>query len=167
VRTSKRVRESGEWLENYVWGELLVPEDECIILPFQMKLLHDKVVKLGGYECNAPTHFTAKVPETYHVFSQDSEGKFILGFLDIFHMFNLNFIGPSLVRLWVLYQAKENRRLNSNMCAVIDPFYMHKDNALLEVGRKSVIECLIAAMVSHKEISYLLIPYLLIPYHQW
>jgi hypothetical protein len=156
------VRESGEWLENYVRGEILVPEDEYRILPFQMKLLHDKVVKLGGYECNAPTHFTANVPEAYHFFSLDSTGKFTLGFLDIFHMFNLNFIGPSLVRLWVLYQAKENRRLNSNMCAVIYPFHMHEDNAVSEVGRKSVIKCLIAAMVSHKEI-----PYLLIPYHQW
>jgi hypothetical protein len=34
VRASKGVRESGEWLENYVQGELLVPEDEYIILPF-------------------------------------------------------------------------------------------------------------------------------------
>jgi hypothetical protein len=135
----KGVRESGEWLENYIWGELLVPENEYRILAFQMKLLHDKVVKLGGYECNAPTHFTAKVPEAYHFFSQDSKEKFTLGFLDIFHMFNLNFIGPSL---WVLYQAKENRWLNSNMCAVIDPFHMHEDNTLSEIGRKSVIECL-------------------------
>jgi hypothetical protein len=139
-----------------------VPEDEYRILPFQMKLLHDKVVKLGGCECNAPTHFTTKVPEAYHFFSQDSAGKFTLGFLDIFHMFNLNFIVPSLVGLWALYQAKENRWMNSNMCAVLDPFHMHEDNALSEVGRKSMIECLIAAMVSHKEI-----PYLLIPYRQW
>jgi hypothetical protein len=122
-------------------------------------LLHDKVVKLGGYECNAPTHSKAMVPKAYHLFSQDSAGKFTLGFLDIFHMFNLNFIGPSLVRLWELYQAKENRRLNINMCAVIDPFHIYKDNSLSEVGRKSMIECLIAAMVSHKEISYLIIPY--------
>jgi hypothetical protein len=126
----KGVRESGEWLENYVWGELLVPEDEYIIPSFQMKLLHDKAVKLGGYECNAPTHFSDKVPEAYHFFSQDSTGKFTLGFLDIFHMFNLNFIGPSLVRLWALCQANENRQLNSNMCVVIDPFHMHEDNAL-------------------------------------
>jgi hypothetical protein len=127
-----------------------------------MMLLHDKVVNLRGCECNAPTHFTTKVPEAYHFFSQDSAGKFTLGFLDIFHMFNLNFIGSSLVRLWALYQAKENRRLNSNMRAVIDPCHMHEDNAFSEVGRKSVIECLIAAMVTHKEI-----PYLLIPYRQW
>jgi hypothetical protein len=45
------------------------------------------------------------------------------------------------------------------MCAVIDPFHMHEDNALSEAGRKSVIECLIAVMVSHKEIPYILIPY--------
>jgi hypothetical protein len=56
-----------------------VPKDEYRILTFQMKLLDDKVVKLGGYECNAPTHFIAKVPEAYHIFSQDSAGKFTLG----------------------------------------------------------------------------------------
>jgi hypothetical protein len=36
--TLKGVRGSGECVENFVWGELLVPEDEYRILPFQMKL---------------------------------------------------------------------------------------------------------------------------------
>jgi hypothetical protein len=78
----KGVRESGEWLENFVRGEL--PEEEYIMIPFQMKHLHDKVIKLGGYECNTPIHFTTKVLEAYYFFSQDSAGKFTLGFLDIF-----------------------------------------------------------------------------------
>jgi hypothetical protein len=124
-----------------------VPEDEYRILPFQMKLLHDKVIKLGGYECNAPTHFTAKVLDAYHFFSQDSAGKFTV-IPRYFPHVQPRFYQPSLVRLWPLYQAKENRQLNSNRCAVIDPFHMHEDNALSEVGRKSVIECLIATMVS-------------------
>jgi hypothetical protein len=116
--------------------------DEYEVLPFDMKLLHDKFISLG-----------------YNFVTEGSVGEFTLRFMEIFRMYNLSLIGPSLVRLWALYLAKENRWLNNHICVVIDPFHMHENNAHSLAGRKSMTECLITAMASHKEISYLLVTF--------
>jgi hypothetical protein len=83
-------------------------------------------------------------------------------FVDIWNIFNLSLNSPSMVRLWALYLAKENRRLNKCICAVMDPFHMYEDNSRSSEGRKNMVDCLVAAMVSHTET-----PYLLVPYRQW
>jgi hypothetical protein len=83
-------------------------------------------------------------------------------FVDIWNIFNLCLISPSMVRLWALYLAKENRRLNKHICAVMDPFHMYEDNSYSPAGRKNMEDCLVTAMVSHTET-----PYLLVPYQQW
>ena len=127
-----------------------------------MRLLHDKVVNLGSYEDNAPTYFHAKMPEGYHFLTKNPEGKFIIRFIDIYRIFVLGPISVSLVRLWALYQAKENSQLKDHICAVVDPFHMHEANSYSVAGIKSITDCLITAMVSHKEI-----PYLLVPFHKW
>ena len=156
-------RKGGEWLPFYVRGQRLIPVDEYEVLPFDMKLLHDKVVSLGSYESNAPSpHFTAKVPVGYNFVTEGSVGELTLQFVEIFRLFNLSLISPSLVRLWVLYLAQENRRLNNHICVVIGPFHMHENNAHSLTGRKSMTECLITTMESHKEI-----PYLLLTFRTW
>jgi hypothetical protein len=75
---------------------------------------------------------------------------------------NLSLIGPSMVRLWALYLAKENRQLNKRIYAVMDPFHMYNDNSHSQECRKNMVDCFVAAMVSHTET-----PYLLVPYRQW
>jgi hypothetical protein len=84
----------------------LVPEDEYGLLPFQTTILHDKVVKLKGYECNPTKNFTCKVPKDYHFLTEDYARKFTMGFPKMWHVFNVNSTDLSLVRLWALYQAK-------------------------------------------------------------
>ena len=123
-----------------------------------MRLLHDKVVKLGRYEWNDLPHFIAKVTEGYHFLTKNSEGKLIIRFVDIYRIFELEMLSLSLVRLWMMYQAKENSQLKDHICAAVDPFHMHEDNSYSVAGRKSITECLITTMLSHKEIPYLLVP---------
>jgi hypothetical protein len=61
-------RETGQWKSYYEPGDCLVPEDEYGLLPFQMKVLHDKLVHLGfgGYGTHAVGYFIGKVPENHH-----------------------------------------------------------------------------------------------------
>lgn len=157
----KGEKERGDWLSFYCRGERLVPVDDYEVLPFEMKLLHDKVVSLGNYrKRNAPKQFIVKVPVGYHFVTEGSAGKFALRFEDIFHLFHMIIISPSLVRLWALYLAKENRRLNNHICAVIDPFHLHENNGRhMPSRRKIIIDFLVNAMVSHKEIPYLLVTF--------
>jgi hypothetical protein len=77
----------------------------------------------------------------------------------MWNIFSLSLISLSMVRLWALYLAKENRRLNKRICAVMDPFYMYEDNSHSPEGRKNMVDSLVAAMVSHTETPYLLVPY--------
>ena len=129
------------------------------LLPFQMKLLHDRVRKLPGRSGGQNTHFTVKVPENYHFLTDYSSGKFIVDIRDIWHIFNQSSLAPSVVRLWALYLTKENRRLNNRICAVADPFPMNQDNAYCVTGMSIIIEYLVTVMLGHKEMTYLLVPY--------
>ena len=61
----------------------MVPEDEYNLLPFQMKLLHDRVTKLPGRRGGQNTYFTAKVIENYQFLTDYSSGKFIVDIRDI------------------------------------------------------------------------------------
>ena len=112
----------------------MVPEDVYDLLSSKMKILHDAIGSLESAEGN-DTRYTAKVPEDYHFFTEDSAGTLTLEFKDIFHMFNLGVLSASLVRLWAVFQAKETRRLNKGICAVADPFHMHWENAATEAGK--------------------------------
>jgi hypothetical protein len=126
-----------------------------------MKVLHDKVVHqgFGGYGSHAAKTFTGKVPENHYFLTEDPARLIPMKFVDIWNTFNLSLISPSKVRLWALYLAKENRRLNKRICVVMDPFHMYKDNSHSPEGRKNMVDILVAAMVSHTETLYLLVPY--------
>jgi hypothetical protein len=129
-----------------------------------MNVLHDKVVHLGfgGYGSHAARNFTGKVPENHHFLTEDPARLIPVKFVDIWNILNLSLISPSMVRLWALYLAKENRRFNKHICVVMDLFHMYEDNSHSPEGRKNMVDCLVAAMVSHTET-----PYLLVPYQQW
>ena len=155
----KGQRESGDWPIYYNHRRRMVPKDEYNLLPFQMKLLHDKVRKLTGKRGGQTTHFIAKVPANYQFLTDYSSGKFIVDIRDIWHIFNQSSLAPSVVRLWALYLTKENRRLNNWICAVADPFPMNQDNAYCVTGRSIIIEYLVTVMLDHKETPYLIVPY--------
>jgi hypothetical protein len=126
-----------------------------------MKVPHDKVIHLGfgGYGSHAARNFTDKVLENHHFLTEDPARLIRVKFVEIWNIFNLSLISPSMVRLWALYLAKENRRLKKRICAVMDPIHMYEDKSHSPEGRKNMVDYLVAAMVSHTETSYLLVPY--------
>jgi hypothetical protein len=102
------------------------------------------------------------VPENHHFLTEDPARLIHVKFVDIWKIFNLSLISPSIVRLWALYLAKENRWLNKHIYAVMDPFHLYEDKSNSPAGMKNMVDCLLAAMLSHTET-----PYLLVPYRQW
>lgn len=74
-------------------------------------------------------------------------------------MFNLLRLEASLVRLWLLYQAKEAIRLKVNEVAIADPYHMHKNNVRSKEGWEIMKDYLVYAMLVHKEKDNLLVPY--------
>ena len=123
-----------------------------------MKALHDNIMKLESNGSNA-SHFTMKVPQEYNFFTEDLECRFTLEFSDIFCMFNLRFLGASLVRLWALYQAKEARRNRVPILVVIDLFHFDEDKLNSDSEREKIAEWLYKSMQMHMNKKYLLLPY--------
>jgi hypothetical protein len=128
----KGARESGQWKSYYEPGECLVPEYEYGLLPFQMKVLHDKFIHLGfgGYGSHAARNFTDKVLENHHFLTEDPARLIGVKFVDIWNIFNLSLISSSMVRLWALYLAKENRRLKSAYVQLWIPFTCTRINLI-------------------------------------
>jgi hypothetical protein len=149
------------WHKHHIRGEFLVPQKVYDLLPSKMKVLHDDIISVETTDGSNATQYTAKVPGDYHFFAEDSTGTFTLEFKDIFSMYNLGLLSASLIRLWVLFQAKETRQLKVGICGVANPFHMHSKNASTEEGRSIMKESLASAMLRNKDKHFLLVPYVI------
>jgi hypothetical protein len=134
----------------HIPGNPLVLEDEYVLLPTEMRTLHDNIMTLENDDRNT-ANFMGLAPNDYNF----TAGKLT----DIFCMFNLGMLGASLIRLWALYQAKEATRNKEPIFAVIDPFHFHEDNLKKGFAATEMIaQWLCNAMQIHKDKQYLLVP---------
>jgi hypothetical protein len=120
-----------------------------------MRTLHDNIMALE-IDGNNTSHFTGLASKDYN-FTSD---KLTLEFVDILCMFNLGMLGASLIRLWALYQAKEDTWNKEPIFAVLVLFHFHEDN--LKKGSTTtemIAQWLCNAMQIHKDKQYLLVPY--------
>jgi hypothetical protein len=137
----------------HIPGNPLVPKDGYVIIPTEMRTLHDNIMALENNGSNT-SHFTG--PKDYNF----TAGKLTLEFTDIFCMFNLGMLGASLISLWALYQAKEATQNKEPIFAVIDPFHFHEDNLKKgSAATEMIAQWLCNAMQIHKDKQYLLVPY--------
>jgi hypothetical protein len=139
----------------HVLGKPLVTEDEYVVLPTEMRTLHDNIIALENDGRNT-LHFMGLAPMDYNFTS----GKLTLECVDIFCMFNLGMLGVSLIRLWALYQAKVATWNRLPIFAVIDPFHFHEDKLKRgSIATEMIAQWLYNAMQIHKDKEYQLVPY--------
>lgn len=74
-------------------------------------------------------------------------------------MFNLYSLEASLVKLWVMHQAREARCLNHLDVGIADLYHMHENNLHSKQGRQIMKDYLVLALLAHKGKDYLLVPY--------
>jgi hypothetical protein len=133
----------------------LVPEDEYVLLPTEMRTLYVNIMTLENDGSNT-SHFMGLAPKDYNF----TAGKLTLEFAHIFCMFNLVMLGASLIRLWDLYQAKESTRNKQLIFAVLDMFHFHEDNPKKgSAAMEMIAQWIYNAMQIHKDKQYLLVPY--------
>jgi hypothetical protein len=145
----------GHFCGFHIPGNLLVPEDEYVLIPTEMRTLHDNIMALKNDGSNT-SHFMGLAPKDYNF----TAGNLTLEFADIFCIFNLGMLGASLIRLWDLCQAKDATQKKEPIFAVIDPFHFHEDNLKKGSTTTEMIALWIYnAMQIHKDKQYLLVPY--------
>lgn len=99
-----------------------------------------------------------KVPPSLHFIEDFPVDKFNLDFGEIFSIFNLLRLEASLIRLWVLHQARQARLQKVSDVAVADPYHKHEHN-LHSTTRRNIMRNYIVDLMVVTKADYFLIPY--------
>ena len=103
--------------------------------------------------------WTVMVPEGFHFVDTPPADKFYVRFDEIFNLFHLRMLYPSLLRLSALHQAylaKANQNIDM---AVGDPYLMHSGTMRTPAGRKVLTDYITKLMLPTCEKDCLLLPY--------
>ena len=87
--------------------------------------------------------------------------KFYVPFEDIFNLFHLYKLGPSLIRLWAINTAYTAICELNKVVALADPYLMHESNVNLPDHRQAMRNYLTDFMLANMEKYCLLVPYYL------
>ena len=128
-----------------------------------MRSLHDGVlqVEMQLLEMKSPTYpvFMVKVPKGMGFLDKSPAELFFLRFDDIFNMFHLKRLHPTLVRLFTLSEAYQVRKEDTPAIAIADPYYMLESNLCTHEGRLVVMQYIEDFLVANKEKEIFLLPY--------
>ena len=113
-------------------GEPILPPNVLKSLTGDMRSLHDSVLEVEKQllQSKSPTYpvFVVKVPKGMGFVDKDPAEVFFLRFDDIFNMFHLKWLHPTLVSLVALSMAHQIIREETPGIAIMDPYYMLESN---------------------------------------
>ena len=100
-----------------------------------------------------------KVPKGMGFVDKDPAEVFFLRFDDIFNMFHLKRLHPTLVRLVALSMAHQIIREETPGIAIMDPYYMLESNLRNPGDRVIVTKQIEEFLVANKQKEIILLPY--------
>jgi hypothetical protein len=151
----------------HVAGEPMVSWEKYLMLPGDMKSLHDLILEEERrlLHMASPTYpfFVVKVPNGLDFVDKHLADVFFLRFEDIFSMFQMNRLHQNFVRLFTpaeAYQVRKEQELSPTL-AIADPYYLYESYLVTYENRLSVmhyIESLFLANKDKKCFSFLIFP---------
>src|ERR1041384_6134429 len=118
------------WHPIHELGKPMLPANFLEMVTSDMRSLHSSIlyVESNLAKDDNPTYplFIGKVPEGLGFVDQYPGDLFFLRFNDIFDMFHMNALHPSMVRLVALSLAHQLIKENTRNVAIMDPFYMQE-----------------------------------------
>ena len=128
-----------------------------------MRSLHDYVLMVERQllGMTSPTYplFVARVPKNMGFVDKWGGDVFFLRFDDIFSMFHLHRLHPTLVRLVTLNMAHQDIKENTPGIAIMDPYYMLERNLDVDAERIIVTKYIEHFLVANKQKSIFPLPY--------
>ena len=121
-----------KWRDIHWLGEPILPPHVVQNMTGDMRSLHDGVLQLEKdlLRMKSPTYpvFVVKVPKGMGFLDKSPAEVFFIRFDDIFNMFHLKRLHPTLVRLVALSMAHQIIREDTPGIAIMDPYYMLESN---------------------------------------
>lgn len=141
----------------------MLPPNYVELLTGPMRSLHDGVLFLEQQLLNDkhPSYplFTVKVPEKVGFVTEDHGDLFHIRFNDVFDMYHMNALHPSIVRLFALSMAYRIALENTPDIFVIDPYYMKEMSVNSYSGKVRVIKFIEDCFVNNPTKNTFLLPY--------
>jgi hypothetical protein len=147
----------------HVAGEPILPPELLKTLTGDMRSLHVSVLTVEKHllGMTSPTYpvFVAKVPKGMGFVDKSPGDVFFLRFDDIFDMYHLKRLHPTLVRLVALSLAYQVMKEETPAIAIMDPYYMLESNLRTTQDRVIVTQYIEDFLVANKKKEIILLPY--------
>jgi len=128
-----------------------------------MRSLHDGVLyvekNLIKEDNSTYPFYIGKVPQGLGFVDKDPADLFFMRFNDIFDMFHMKALHPSMVRLVALSMAHQLIKENTPNIAIIDPFYMQEMFVNTPKGKVVVTKYIKDFFMDHPSKNIFLMPY--------
>ena len=151
------------WHEIHELGKPMLPPKFLEIVTSDMRNLHNAIlyVETNLAKDDNPTYplYIGKVPEGLGFVDKYPGDLFFLRFNDIFDMFHMNALHPSMVRLAALSLAHQLIKENTPNIAIMDPFYMQEMFVNNPKGKVAVTKYIEDFFVDHPFKNIFLMPY--------
>ena len=132
-------------------------------LPTELRILHDNILNREKSILKAKKQaypvWTVMVPEGFHFVDTPPADKFYVRFDEIFNLFHLRMLYPSLLRLSALHQAYLAKADPNIDVAVADPYLMHDGTMRTPAGRKAVTDYIEKLMLANRDKDCIILPY--------
>ncbi|MBI0385500.1 hypothetical protein JBE27_56830, partial [Streptomyces albiflaviniger] len=133
----------------------ILPPELLKTLTGDMRSLHDRILTVEKHllGMTSPTYpvFVAKVPKGMGFVDKSPGDVFFLRFDDIFNMFHLKRLHPTLVRLVALSMAYQVMKEDTPTIAIMDPYYMLESNLRTPQDRLIVTQYIEDFLVANKQ----------------
>ena len=153
------------WHPNHVLGKPILPQKLRDVLPGAMLSFHDGVLELESRmlkekNLTYPVIF-AKVPESESLgfVTEYPAELLVVRFDDIFRMFHMQPLSPSMVRLIALSMAHQICKEGTPEVAIIDPFWMQEQFVNNPRGKAKATKYLEHFFLSNQHKNCFLLPY--------
>ena len=153
------------WHSIHQLGQPMLPERLAKLLTGDMRSLHDGILFMEKrlLQERDPTYpvIIAKVPdvERFGFVTTGVAAEIFLRFDDIFRMFHMQPLHPSIVRLVALSMAHQLCIEDTPVVAIMDPYYMQDIFMHDAKGRAKVSRYIKDFMVKHMSRKVMLMPY--------
>ena len=152
-----------QWRPTHILGKPMLPPEVLPILTPDMRSLHDSVLFIENelLKSRSPSYplFPVRVPQGVGFVEKYPAESFYLRFDDIFNVFNLRRLDPTIVRLVALKMAHVIMEESTPGVAIMDPFYMLQGTMAHPRDRVLATKHIEQFLVANKNKEIFLIPY--------